>query len=118
MAWVLGRKRQRRRRAVLDGRLGLCRGNLDSVGFCLAAGGNAGWPSFGDLFALMCVLLLCTVVSAQDDPSGMSSQPRSQDQGGAATGKPHSPVRDKQNRIITAGDFVDGAPVVFGNFTF
>ena len=47
----------------------------------------------------------------------MSGQPRSQDQGGAATGKPHSPVRDKQNRVITAGDLVDGAPVVFENLT-
>ena len=74
---------------------------------------NAGCPSFYDLLALICVLLLCTLVSAQDDQSGMSSQARNQDQGGAATGKPHSPVRDKQNRVITAGDFVDGAPVVF-----
>src|SRR5689334_7013467 len=100
------------RGAGLDGRLGLCQGYLDSVGFCLVVGGKAGWPSFDGLFALMCVLLLCTVLSAHDDQSGMSSQPRSQEQGGAATGKPHSPVRDQKNRVITAGGFVDGAPVV------
>ena len=94
-------------------RRGLSQGNLDSVGFGLAVGTKGGWPSFGDLLALMCALLLCTAVSAQDDQSGMSSRARSQDQGGAATGKPHSPVRDKQNRVITAGGFVDGAPVVF-----
>jgi len=97
----------------LYGKRGLSQGNLESVGFGLAVDTKGGWPSFGDLLALMCVLLLCTVVSAQDDHSGMSSQARSQDQGGAATGKPHSPVRDKQNRVITAGGFVDGAPVVF-----
>jgi len=90
----------------LDGRLG-ARENLDSVGFT--------WrlrPMQDGLVWLMCVVLLCIALSAQDDQSGMSSQPGSQDQGGAATGKPHSPVRDKQNRVITAGDLVDGAPVV------
>src|SRR5579859_3115310 len=105
------------RGAVLDGRLSLSQGNLDSLGFALAVGANAAWRSFRNLLTLMCVLLLCTVVSAQDDHSGMSSQPRGQDQGGAATGKPHSPVRDKQNRVITAGGFVDGAPVVFEDLT-
>ena len=102
----------------MDRRLGLSQGNLDSVGFGKAVGANARWPPFGDLFALMCVLLLCTLVLAQNDQSGMSSQPRSQDQGGAATGKPYSPVRDKQNRVITAGGFVDGAPVVLEDLTF
>ena len=103
----------------MNGRRGLSQANLESVGFGLAVDTKQrGWLSFGNLLALMCVLLLCTVVSAQDDQSGMSSQARSQDQGGAATGKPHSPVRDKQDRVITAGGFVDGAPVVFENLTF
>jgi hypothetical protein len=101
----------------LDGRRGLFRGHLELVGFRPGRGANAGWPSFGNLFALISVLLLCTVAFAQGDPSGMSNQPGSQDQGGAATGKPHSAVRDKQNRVITAGGFVDGAPVVFENLT-
>ena len=80
----------------MSGRRGLSEGNLESVGFGLAVRSNAGCPSFYDLLALMCVLLLCTLVSAQDDQSGMSSPARSQDQGGAATGKPHAPVRDSK----------------------
>jgi enediyne biosynthesis protein E4 len=101
----------------LDGKLSLSQGNWDSGGFAPAVGTNAAWRFFIDFFALMCVLLLCTVVPAQDDQSGMSSQPKTQDQGGAATGKPHPAVRDKQNRVITAGGFVDGAPVVFEDLT-
>lgn len=101
----------------MDGRLGFSQGTLGSVGFRLTGGANAEWPAFRALFVLMCVLLLCAVVSAQDDQSGMSRHPITQDQGGAATGKPHPPVRDKQNRVITAGDFVDGAPVVFEDLT-
>src|SRR5471032_642534 len=37
--------------------------------------------------------------------------------GGNATGGPHPPVYDAQNRPITAGGFVDSGPVVFQDVT-
>src|SRR5438045_9764652 len=36
---------------------------------------------------------------------------------GVATGAPHAPVKDAMSRPITAGGFVDGAPIVFIVFT-
>lgn len=36
---------------------------------------------------------------------------------GVATGIPHAPVKDAKSRPITAGGFVDGAPVVFEDVT-
>src|SRR2546421_5571504 len=36
---------------------------------------------------------------------------------GVATGNPHAPVKDALSRPITAGGFVDGAPVVFMDVT-
>jgi hypothetical protein len=36
---------------------------------------------------------------------------------GVATGNPHAPVKDALSRPITAGGFVDGAPVVFMDIT-
>jgi enediyne biosynthesis protein E4 len=36
---------------------------------------------------------------------------------GVSTGPPHPAVKDSQSRAITAGGFVDGAPVVFEDFT-
>jgi hypothetical protein len=45
--------------------------------------------------------------------------PDRQSQGGmgVATGAPHAAVKDALSRPITAGGFVDGAPVVFANIT-
>src|SRR5438034_1654224 len=36
---------------------------------------------------------------------------------GVATGAPHAPVKDAMSRPITAGGFVDGAPIVFIDIT-
>jgi hypothetical protein len=36
---------------------------------------------------------------------------------GVATGAPHAPVKDALSRPITAGGFVDGAPMVFADIT-
>ena len=36
---------------------------------------------------------------------------------GVATGPPHAAVRDAQSRPITAGGFVDGAPIIFEDIT-
>jgi enediyne biosynthesis protein E4 len=38
-------------------------------------------------------------------------------QSGMASGGAHAPVRDALHRPITAGGFVDGAPVVFSDIT-
>ncbi|MBO0911469.1 MAG: CRTAC1 family protein [Acidobacteria bacterium] len=40
-----------------------------------------------------------------------------QPQGGTSTGVAHAPVKDAQSRPITAGGFVDHAPVVFSDMT-
>jgi enediyne biosynthesis protein E4 len=54
-----------------------------------------------------------SVVCAQDpDKTGQSAST-----GGEASGPVHSPVTDAQHRPITAGGFVDGAPVVFVDIT-
>jgi hypothetical protein len=55
-------------------------------------------------------LWLCTVISlpAQEPPpTGMGTQ------GGTSTGGAHAPIKDTQQRPITAGGFVNGAPVIF-----
>ncbi len=47
--------------------------------------------------------------AAQADTSGQL--------GGMSTGGAHAPVKDALSRPITAGGFVDGAPVVFTDIT-
>ena len=42
-----------------------------------------------------------------------SNDPSQQGASGVSTGAPHPPVKDALSRPITAGGFVDGAPVVF-----
>jgi enediyne biosynthesis protein E4 len=56
-------------------------------------------------------------------PFGVAQDPH-QDQGsrdasqmGVSTGVAHAPRKDAQSRAITAGGFVDGAPVVFADIT-
>jgi len=48
---------------------------------------------------------------------GQSENPPSQQQSGMSTGAPRAAVKDAQSRPITAGGFVDGAPVVFTDIT-
>jgi hypothetical protein len=57
------------------------------------------------------LLLLLVAVVAQKDTAPKQSQ--SSSTMGVATGAAHAPVKDAQFRPITAGGFVDGAPVVF-----
>jgi enediyne biosynthesis protein E4 len=55
-------------------------------------------------------LWLCAGISllAQEPPpTGMGTQ------GGTSTGGAHAPIKDTQQRPITAGGFVNGAPVIF-----
>src|SRR6266404_9337563 len=44
-------------------------------------------------------------------------KPQQPEHTGVATGNPHAPVKDALSRPITAGGFVDGAPVVFMDIT-
>lgn len=60
----------------------------------------------------MAGLVLQPVASAQQVPA-----PQKPAAGGAATGGTYAPVRDAVNRPITAGGFVDGAPVIFEDIT-
>jgi hypothetical protein len=57
---------------------------------------------------------LSVLVAGQSAPNG---KPQHSPQMGVATGAAHAPVKDAQSRPITAGGFVDGAPVVFIDVT-
>jgi hypothetical protein len=63
------------------------------------------------LFILASLLL----VSAAQEPD--EHRPRQAQSTGVATGAPHAPVKDALSRPITAGGFVDNAPVVFVDIT-
>jgi hypothetical protein len=54
-------------------------------------------------------LWLCAGISPAQEPppTGMGTQ------GGTSTGGAHAPIKDTQQRPITAGGFVNGAPVIF-----
>ena len=64
----------------------------------------------GRVFAVALMLHL-GILSAQQIPE---NPPQGQ-QNGMSTGVPHAAVKDAQSRPITAGGFVDGAPVVFAD---
>ena len=64
----------------------------------------------GRAFAVALVLRL-GILSAQQIPE---NPPHGQ-QNGMSTGVPHAAVKDPQSRPITAGGFVDGAPIVFAD---
>lgn len=59
-------------------------------------------------------------VGSQENPVQETSQPAppsKEQQTGMSTGGAHAPVKDSKQRPITAGGFVDGAPVVFVDAT-
>jgi hypothetical protein len=57
---------------------------------------------------------LSVLPTFSQDPS---SRPKAVPQSGMASGTAHAPVTDAQHRPITAGGFVEGAPVVFVDVT-
>jgi hypothetical protein len=57
---------------------------------------------------LAVVLVIDDSAQELDHPKPQQPQPT-----GVSTGTPHAPVKDALSRPITAGGFVDGAPVVF-----
>jgi hypothetical protein len=62
----------------------------------------------------LCLLALLTPGQSQQNPSEKAQVPP---QSGMSTGTAHAPVKDALSRPITAGGFVDGAPVVFADIT-
>ena len=57
---------------------------------------------------LFATLFLSGFTQDQDHPKPPQSQST-----GVSTGAPHAPIKDSLSRPITAGGFVDGAPVIF-----
>jgi len=60
------------------------------------------------------MLLLSNGVAQQNPTEKVADQSQ---QSGMSTGAAHAPVKDALSRPITAGGFVDGAPVVFADIT-
>src|SRR5437879_8027640 len=63
----------------------------------------------------ICVPLLLNSGLAQQNPA--EKEPVRGQQSGTSTGGAHAPVKDALSRPITAGGFVDGAPVIFVDMT-
>src|ERR1051325_1669894 len=70
-------------------------------------------PTYSSVLLLMWALLLPNGHSQQTEPKKQApSGPM-----GVSTGSPHPAVKDAMSRPITAGGFVDGAPIVFADIT-
>src|SRR6267142_2000037 len=65
--------------------------------------------------ALLFMPVLFALRGAAQEPE--DRKPQKPESLGVATGIPHAPVKDALSRPITAGGFVDGAPVVFTDIT-
>jgi hypothetical protein len=61
------------------------------------------------------ILALVVLLGAVQEPD--DRKPQKPESMGVATGNPHPPVKDALSRPITAGGFVDGAPIVFIDVT-
>jgi len=61
-------------------------------------------------------LMECAFLAAAQE-SAPDKAPKESSQMGVSTGVAHAPRKDAQSRTITAGGFVDGAPVVFTDIT-
>lgn len=63
-------------------------------------------------------IVLCLLVTFQSGVAHSQNEPgNSIPQSGTSTGIAHAPVKDAQSRPITAGGFVDGAPIIFSDIT-
>src|SRR5580704_7813478 len=79
---------------------------------------DLGRRSLGSHKLTLLVLLFATLCSrclSQEAPAEKQAAQSTQGgmSGGASTSGAHAPVKDALSRPITAGGFVDGAPVVF-----
>src|SRR5215813_13455738 len=69
-------------------------------------------------YALYAALLSLTPACANSQqPASEQAQKDQPQQAGMSTGAARAPVKDAKNRPITAGGFVDGAPVIFADAT-
>ena len=81
------------------------------------------WLWSGVREVLACVLIatltpgLFCAGHQQEKPQPMPKPQAQSQSGGASTGGVFAPVLDEKNRPITAGGFVEGAPIVFEDFT-
>jgi hypothetical protein len=68
---------------------------------------------------LAALLTFCWMLSpgAGWTQNPLQGAPPQAQQSGMSTGVAHAPVKDAQSRAITAGGFVDGAPVIFTDIT-
>ncbi len=75
---------------------------------------NSSPPSTPWFTGPCCALLLLSFGLWAQDPGDRDRQSST---AGEASGPAHAPVKDAQQRPITAGGFVDGAPVVFSDIS-
>ena len=71
-------------------------------------------------FVSLCILALAQLALSQQSTQTAPDKPQNVPQprpSGMATGGIHAPIKDSHSRPITAGGFVDGAPVVFLDVT-
>ena len=71
----------------------------------------------GILLSWLPAFLLATTVVNVSAQEADSHQPPQAQPMGVSTGPPHAAVKDAQARPITAGGFVDGAPIIFQDVT-
>jgi hypothetical protein len=83
------------------------------------SGATFGWMRHGAL--VLCAGLFAIFFAAgmrcQETPGGKPQRPQPSTPSGVMTGGIYAPVKDAKMRPITAGGFVDGAPVVFEDAT-
>src|SRR5260370_2987818 len=77
------------------------------------SGRHVQWEAAGRAILLVSLMALLSMAQAQNPERGDAKQ----QQGGMSTGVAHAPVKAALSRPITAGGFVDGAPVVFADIT-
>ena len=66
----------------------------------------------------LAVLLIFALLSAAAVPQDSADhKPQQSEPMGVSTGAPHPAIKDAQSRPITAGGFVDGAPLIFLDIT-
>src|SRR4029077_12188016 len=71
-------------------------------------------PVFAVRVLVLIAFLLAPVASHSQEPTQKETPSAG---GGVSTGAAHAAVKDSQSRPITAGGFVDNAPVVFTDIT-
>src|SRR5262245_58970886 len=72
------------------------------------------------LFGCALLAALLSIIPARVFPQQAAPEQAQKDQpqqAGMSTGVARAPVKDAKNRPITAGGFVDGAPVIFADAT-